>query len=255
MEMKIIRFWDGERVSYGVSETDSVRIIEGDLFGENTIGDRVFDKRHIQILAPCEPSKVICIGLNYHDHAKEVSMEIPTQPVVFLKPSSAVTGTGTSIIYPPQCTRLDYEAELAIVMKDIAQCIEPEEAPAKILGFTCANDITARNLQPMDGQWTLAKSFDTFCPIGPHIETNIDPSNLSIKLYLNGELKQDSNTSQMIFSVDYIISYLSKHMTLFPGDVIITGTSPGISAMKAGDTVEVDIEGIGKLVNTVTMKK
>ena len=252
--MKLVRFWDGEKISYGSLKADKIKVIEGNVFFNYQVGSKSFNINEVQILAPCEPSKVVCIGLNYVDHAKELTMEVPGEPIVFLKPNSAVTATGTSIIYPPQCTRLDYEAELAVVIGSIARNVSIQEASEKILGYTCANDITARNLQRKGAQWTLAKSFDTFCPIGPHIVTNISPDNLKIRLILNGKTMQNSNTSQMIFSVDFLVSYLSRYMTLFPGDVIITGTPPGVGPMNSGDVVEVKIEKIGNLKNIVGQK-
>ncbi|MFC1571257.1 fumarylacetoacetate hydrolase family protein [Candidatus Margulisiibacteriota bacterium] len=187
------------------------------------------------------PSKIICVGLNYRDHAKELNMPIPEYPLIFLKAPSSLIFPDNPIVYPPQTKELHYEAELAIVMKD----------KSRILGFTCANDVTARDLQRKDSQWTRAKSFDTFCPVGPKIVKDIDPDNLDIKLYLNGELKQSSSTSNMIFKIDYLVSFISRIMTLEPEDVILTGTPPGVGPMKVGDVVEVEIGGIGKLRNSV----
>lgn len=252
--MKIVRFWDGNKVSYGSLADHKISPISGSIFGNFTISKETIDFNDVQILTPCEPTKVVCIGLNYYDHAKEMNLSVPEEPIVFLKPSSSVTGPDTNIVYPPQCTRMDYEAELAVVMGSVTKNIEAEDALSNVLGYTCSNDVTARNLQPKDGQWTIAKSFDTFCPIGPYIVTDISADNLEIKLIINNEIKQNSNTSQMIFSVPYLISYLSKVMTLFPGDVIITGTPPGVGPMELGDTVTVEIEKIGKLTNTVSSK-
>jgi 2-keto-4-pentenoate hydratase/2-oxohepta-3-ene-1,7-dioic acid hydratase in catechol pathway len=198
-----------------------------------------------------KPTKIICVGLNYTDHAKEMGKEIPKEPVLFMKPPTTVIYNGDSIIYPAMTKELHYEAELAVVIKDRIKNIKPEEAFDHIQGFTCANDVTARDLQKRDGQWIRAKSFDTFCPLGPRIVKDIDPDNLSIKTYLNGELKQSSSTSNMIFSVDYLISFISQVMTLEKDDVIITGTPPGIGAMKVGDEVVIEIEGIGRLTNKV----
>ncbi len=198
------------------------------------------------------PTKIICIGLNYRDHAKEMGLAIPERPVMFLKPPTSVIGMGDAIVYPePQTRELHYEAELAIVIKDLIHKITEDEAPKHILGFTCANDVTARDLQRIDGQWTRAKSFDTFCPLGPDIVSNIDPDHLKIKLYLNGQVKQDSNTEQMIFKPFYLVSFISSVMTLLPGDIILTGTPAGIGPMQKGDTVTVEIEGIGRLTNKV----
>ena len=191
-------------------------------------------------MMPFSPSKIICVGLNYYDHAKELGMEIPKYPVLFLKPPTAVIGNGDKIIYPAQTSNLHYEAELAIVILE-----------DRSLGYTCANDVTARDLQKIDGQWTRAKSFNTFCPLGPKIVSGIDSDNLNIKLYLNGEIKQNSNTSQMIFKPLYLVKFISEIMTLLPGDVILTGTPPGVGPMDRGDEVVVEIEGIGRLTNKV----
>ena len=188
-----------------------------------------------------KPTKIIAVGLNYIDHAKELKMPIPDEPIIFLKPPTAVISHKDKIIYPKGVKQLDYEAELAVVMKD----------KKHILGYTCANDVTARDLQRKDVQWTRSKSFDTFCPLGPRVVKNVDPNNLEIKLYLNGKLKQSSHTSNMIFRVEELVSFISKIMTLCPGDVILTGTPPGVGPMKIGDVVEVEIEGIGKLTNFV----
>jgi len=249
--MRIVRFWDGNKVSYGSLEDDIVWSIEGNLYGNYSLSNKSLNLNEVQLLAPCEPTKVICIGLNYHDHAKEMNLPIPKEPIIFLKPPSSITGPGTNIVYPSQCTRLDYEAELAIVMGSVTKNIEPEDAMDNVLGYTCSNDVTARNLQPKDGQWAMAKSFDTFCPIGPYIATDVSASDLNIKLMLNGEVKQNSNASQMIFSVPFLVSYLSKIMTIFPGDVILTGTPPGVGPMEPGDVVTIEIENIGKLTNVV----
>jgi len=178
-------------------------------------------------------------------------MDIPKVPKLFMKPSTSVIGNGDKIVYPKDVTQLDYEAELGIVIKDEIKNIEPDQVDKHILGYTCANDVTARDLQRADGQWTRAKSFDTFCPLGPKVVKDIDPDNLNIKIYLNGELKQSSNTSNMIFSVKEIVSFVSKVMTLLPGDVIITGTPPGVGPMKKGEKVKVEVEGIGILENEV----
>lgn len=198
-----------------------------------------------------KPSKIVCVGLNYRDHAKELKMPIPEYPILFMKPPSALIYHNDPIIYPPQTKELHYEAELAIVIKDRIKNIKREDAFDHILGFSCGNDVTARDLQRLDGQWTRAKSFDSFCPVGPKIVKDIDSHKLDIKLYLNGELKQSSNTSNMIFKADYLVSFISQIMTLEPEDVILTGTPPGVGEMKVGDVVEVEIEGIGKLVNKV----
>ena len=198
-----------------------------------------------------KPSKIIALGLNYIDHAKELNMKIPDEPIIFLKPPSAVIGHLEKIIYPEGVKELHYEAELAIVVKKRAKNVPPEDAYRYILGYTCFNDVTARDIQRKDIQWTRAKSFDTFCPVGPEIVSNIDPSNLKIEAYLNDKLVQSSNTKNMIFKVPEIFSFISKIMTLEEGDIIATGTPPGVGPMKRGDKIEVRIEKIGSLINFV----
>jgi len=198
------------------------------------------------------PSKVVAVGLNYRDHARELNMELPQYPLIFMKPSTSVIGDGAEIVFPPQTKELHYEGELAIVMGARARNIPVGEARGYIAGFTCANDVTARDLQRMDGQWTRAKSFDTFCPLGPRIVNDINPAALRITTRVNGQVKQDSTTANMVFNVYDLVSFVSGIMTLLPGDVIITGTPPGVGALLPGDMVEVQIEGIGTLKNTVT---
>jgi len=198
------------------------------------------------------PSKIVCVGLNYKDHAKELKMELPSHPIIFLKPPTAVIGDGDAIIYPDWMTKnLHYEAELGIVIKKLAYRVSENDVAQYIDGYCCANDVTARDLQNLDGQWTRAKSFDTFCPLGPRIVKDIDPNKLDIKLTLNGQVKQHSNTEQMIFKPAYLVSFISQIMTLLPGDIIITGTPPGVGPMQKGDEVVVEIQGIGKLSNRI----
>jgi len=197
------------------------------------------------------PTKIIAIGLNYLDHAKEFNMELPEYPLIFMKPPTAVIGNGETIIYPPQTQELHYEGELGIVIGKKARNVSEAEAGLCIAGYTCANDVTARDLQRMDGQWTRSKSFDTFCPLGPKIAKGIDPTNLAISTRVNGVTKQNSNTNQMIFNPFQLVSFISAIMTLMPGDIISTGTPPGVGPLNVGDTVEVEIEGIGILRNPV----
>lgn len=202
-----------------------------------------------------KPSKIIAIGLNYYDHAREMKMAIPDHPIMFLKPPTTVIKNGESVICPHQTKNLHYEGELAVVIKDKIKNIAKQEAVKHIEGYTCANDVTARDLQNIDGQWTRAKSFDTFCPLGPKIVKDIDPLNLKIQTRVNGVTKQDSNTKEMIFDVFELVAFVSSVMTLMPGDIIITGTPAGVGPIKAGDTVEVEIEGIGTLKNKVIKEK
>jgi len=191
----------------------------------------------------------VAIGLNYRDHAEELNLALPEEPLLFLKPASSVIGPGDRIVLPPHSARVDYEAELAIVIGKTAKNVSRGQAGDYIQGYTCLNDVTARDLQTKDGQWTRSKGFDTFCPIGPWIETEIDPSDLKIELLLNGEAKQQSRTSNLIFNSLQLVEFITGVMTLLPGDVIATGTTSGIGPMKDGDKVEVRIEGIGSLIN------
>jgi 2-keto-4-pentenoate hydratase/2-oxohepta-3-ene-1,7-dioic acid hydratase in catechol pathway len=197
------------------------------------------------------PTKIVLLGLNYTDHAAELGMPLPAEPILFLKPPTALVGPEDYILYPAQAERVDYEAELAVVMQDPCKNVEPGDVMDYVAGFTCLNDVTARDLQRKDGQWTRAKSFDTFCPVGPRIVGNIEPNNVRIQSYLNGELRQDSTTAKFIFRVEELVSFVSQVMTLLPGDIVATGTPSGIGAMERGDTIEIVIEGIGTLRNYV----
>jgi 2-keto-4-pentenoate hydratase/2-oxohepta-3-ene-1,7-dioic acid hydratase in catechol pathway len=203
------------------------------------------------LLPPTTPTKIVCIGRNYADHAKELGNEAPSEPLLFLKPPSALLAPGGTIVRPSQSQLVHHEGELAIVVGREAKNVSREHWRDYVLGFTCANDVSARDLQRKDVQFTRGKGFDTFCPIGPHIETDLDPSDLRVVTRLNGEVKQDGRTSQMIFPCDVLFAYVSEHMTLMPGDVILTGTPAGVGSLNAGDTVEVEIEGIGTLTNAV----
>ncbi|MEW6089118.1 MAG: fumarylacetoacetate hydrolase family protein [bacterium] len=252
--MKIARFDKNKKIYYGEVLNGKIKVIKGDIFNKYNFTDEEFSLDEVKILSPVFPGKVVCAGLNYADHAKEMNLKTPDEPVIFIKPATAVIGPGDNIIYPASVSQLDYEAELAVVIKNKIKDITPSESKKNILGYTCLNDVTARDLQRKDGQWTRAKSFDTFCPTGPYIVNDIDPDNLSIKLYLNDKIKQNSNTKNFIFKVDFMVSFISRIMTLFPGDIISTGTPSGIGPMKANDTVIVEIEGIGSLKNSVKGK-
>ena len=251
--MKVLQFYDftDKNIYYGILKDEIIHKIEGDIFGTFTESNDFVTLDRIKILPVTLPYKIICVGLNYKDHADEVKMKLPVEPIIFLKPNSSIIGQNDYIVLPDQSKRVEYEAELAVVIKKEGKHIPLEEAKNYILGYSCANDITARDLQKKDGQWTRAKSFDTFCPLGPFIETEIDPTNLEIKLFLNKELKQHSNTAYMIFGIYYLVSFISSVMTLFPGDIILTGTPPGVGEIKKGDEVIVSIEGIGELKNFV----
>ena len=203
----------------------------------------------IEIESPSEPSKIVCIGLNYKDHAKELNEELPEKPTIFIKPSTTVNRTENIVVYPKISSQVDYEGELAIVIGKHSKQVSVEEADECIFGYTIINDVTARDFTLGDGQWTRGKSCDGFAPIGPYIETDLDPLNQIITTKVNGEIRQNSNTNQMIFSPQEILSYISQTMTLNPGDIIATGTPPGVGEMKANSTVEVEIKDIGTLRN------
>jgi 2-keto-4-pentenoate hydratase/2-oxohepta-3-ene-1,7-dioic acid hydratase in catechol pathway len=198
-----------------------------------------------------EPSKIVAVGRNYVEHAKELGNDTPSEPIIFLKPSTAVLAPGGTIVRPAMSQRVDHEGELAIVIGAVGKNVRAADWRSVVQGFTCANDVTARDLQKKDVQFTRAKSFDTFCPLGPHIETELDPSRLHIQTRVNGVVKQDGNTEQMVFKCDFLIEFITAVMTLLPGDVILTGTPAGVGPLNAGDVVEVEIEGIGVLRNVV----
>ncbi|MGB6064328.1 MAG: fumarylacetoacetate hydrolase family protein [Desulfomonilaceae bacterium] len=244
--MRLARFAVNDRVLRGRLEGDKLFPIE-----ENTFSGE-FSLDRVKLLPPSLPTKIVAIGLNYRDHAEEVKLQLPDEPLLFLKPPSSVVGPGDRIVLPPQSTRVDYEAELAIVIGKTARHVSRDAAHEYILGYTCLNDVTARDLQTKDGQWTRSKGFDTFCPVGPWVETAVDPSDLKIELFLNGVRKQESRTSNLIFDSYSLVEFISNVMTLLPGDLIATGTTSGIGPMKAGDDVEVRIEGIGSLKNIVS---
>jgi 2-keto-4-pentenoate hydratase/2-oxohepta-3-ene-1,7-dioic acid hydratase in catechol pathway len=250
--MKLVRFQVEDRTAYGILHGDDVAELEGDFSSSLTALKACHPLSAVKLLAPCSPSKIVAAGLNYRDHAAEIGLAVPLEPVIFLKPATAVIGPGDAINYPRMSAQVDYEAELGVVIKDRVKDIGPDEAKAHILGYTCANDVTARDIQRKDGQWTRAKSFDTFCPVGPWIETQLDPGDLAIESFLNGERRQSSRTAQFIFPVHYLVSFISEIMTLLPGDLIMSGTPAGIGPMKPGDEVEVRIEGIGSLRNRVS---
>lgn len=229
-------------------------VFTGELFEgkvHSTMGGREYAMDKVKILPPCKPTKIVCVGLNYRDHAEEMKDRIPDEPVLFIKPASSVIGHEDNIIYPAQSKQVDYEAELGIVIGKKTHKCSAKHAKEHILGYTCFNDVTARDLQKKDVQWTRAKSFDTFSPIGPFIVTEIDPSNMAIKSKLNGEVKQSSTTANMIFDVYRLVEFVSGVMTLEAGDVIATGTPSGIGPMKKGDVIEIEIEGVGTLRNNI----
>ncbi len=250
--MRIIRCKVERRCYYGILEGDSsISVIKGLPFQTIKETGLRFSIEEVKLLAPCTPSKVIGIGLNYRDHAEELGMPVPEEPLIFLKPETSVIGPFERIRYPSVAQRVDFEAELAVIIGKYAKAVSVEHARHVILGYTCFNDVTARDLQFKDVQYTRAKGFDTFAPLGPWIETDVDPLQVSIECYLNGERKQHSNTTHLIFDPYTVVSFVSHIMTLKPGDVIASGTPPGVGPMKPGDTVEVKIEHIGSLINHV----
>lgn len=253
--MKIARYSTDSGSAYGIIEDQTLYAASGDLFGGLTKGDEVGNVADAKLLAPLDPGKIVCIGLNYALHAKESGVtELPKEPVVFMKPPSAVIGPGDAIELANPQNQTDYEAELAIVIGKTAKDVEPGDALSYVLGYTGANDVSDRVQQKGDGQWIRAKGYDTYCPIGPVIATDLEPGNLKIGSKLNGEQRQDSNTNDLIFDVPFLISFLSKVMTLNPGDLILTGTPEKVGGLTPGDTIAVEIEGIGTLTNPVTKR-
>lgn len=248
--MKIVRFEIEGKIGIGDWGKEEIRELTGDLSSLKPNG-KSFPSKKVRLLTPCVPSKIIAVGKNYPSHVKELSSPTPTEPILFLKPPSALLPPNGNIIYPSMSKRVDFEAELGVVIKKRVQGISPEEVDSAILGYTCINDVTARDLQKKDGQWTRAKSFDTFAPVGPWIVTDLNPVDLRVESYLNGERKQSGRTSEMIFDILTLICFISKVMTLEPGDLIATGTPAGIGPMKKGDTIEIRINEIGTLKNQV----
>lgn len=249
--MRIARLIYKKKEYWGIVKGHEVCLLKRPPFARITPGHSVVPLAKAGLLAPATPSKIILAGLNYRDHAKELGMAVPEEPVIFLKPPTTLIGPGASIVYPAGVSRLDHEAELALVVRKQAKDVPVNRVREYILGYTCLNDVTARDIQKKDGQWTRAKSFDTFCPLGPWIQTGISPKALDIRCRLNGCLRQSSNTSDFIFSVERLFSFISRVMTLYPGDVISTGTPCGTGPMRRGDVVSVSIEGIGTLQNPV----
>ncbi len=255
--MQVARFAGDDDPQFGLIGDDkgvpTLGILKGDpLYAGFELAGRKIPLDDVRLLAPVIPrSKVVCVGINYRRHAAELGGDVPDEPLIFLKPNTSVIGPGEPILYPSQSTDVHYEGELAVVIGRICRDVSAEDASKVIFGYTIANDVTARDLQAKDGQWARAKGFDTFCPLGPWIETDLDPSNLQVSTALNDEPKQDGHTSDMVFSVPDIVEYVSSFMTLLPGDVILTGTPEGVGPMDVGDSVSVTIEGIGTLTNRV----
>ncbi len=251
-KIKFCRFdHKGER-GWGIVINDQgIQRIEGDPFQGYAEGTGRLALPDVRLLPPSLPSKIVALGLNYRDHAEEVKLKLPEEPLLFIKPSTAVIGPGDPIVIPPMSQRVDYEGELGVVIGKRVKNVDVARAEEAIAGYTCFNDVTARDLQYKDKQWTRAKSFDTFAPMGPWLVKGLDPSNLALTTELNGKVVQSTSTTQLIFPVEQIVSFISQVMTLLPGDVIATGTTSGIGPMEPGDRVTVTIEGIGSLTNPV----
>jgi 2-keto-4-pentenoate hydratase/2-oxohepta-3-ene-1,7-dioic acid hydratase in catechol pathway len=249
--VRIARVSYGGGISFGVIEGDEVAEIDGPPIGALRFTGKRAPLADCRLLAPVIPSKVIAIGLNYRDHAEEMGQALPEEPLMFLKPGTAVIGPGDAIRKPPECQRLDHEGELAVVVGGLVRAADRATAEASILGYTVGNDVTARDLQIKDIQWTRGKGFDTFCPLGPWIETDIDATGLDLEVRVNGETRQRSNTKNLIFDPPALVLFVSRVMTLLPGDVILTGTPSGVGPMEPGDECEVEIAGVGALSNGV----
>jgi 2-keto-4-pentenoate hydratase/2-oxohepta-3-ene-1,7-dioic acid hydratase in catechol pathway len=249
--LRIARFKRSNRIAYGVVKDGAVEEISSTPFLPYELTGEVHSLTEVRLLAPCIPSKVVGIALNYRDHVTEMGLPLPSHPVFFYKPSTAVVGPGDHVVIPPRCEQLDYEGELSVVVGSVAKSVAAERWREVLLGFTCGIDATARDHQREDHQWGRAKGFDTSAPLGPWIETDLDPSKLRLVTRLNGEVRQDSNTSQMVFDVPALVAFVTSYVTLLPGDVIMTGTPSGVGPMTSGDKLEVEIDGIGTLESSV----
>jgi 2-keto-4-pentenoate hydratase/2-oxohepta-3-ene-1,7-dioic acid hydratase in catechol pathway len=267
--VRIARFAKGDGVAYGVVEGDTgqpqtIAELHGHPFGVAPAGVQVTGNRYplaeVRLLAPVLPSKVVAVGKNYAGHVREMSdlfpePQLPEEPILFLKPSTSVTGPGDRIAYPVKLTdRVDFEGELAVIIGRLCRDVPKQRAADVIFGYTCANDVTARDLQLKDGQWTRAKGFDTFCPLGPWMETGVDPADLGITTTVNGNVKQHARTSELLWDVPSLIEYVSSVMTLLPGDVLLTGTPEGVGPLTDGDEVSVTVESVGTLTNRVVIR-
>ena len=251
--MRIVRYEtkDGRKPKYGWLLGDKVGEIGGNVFGRYRRNEAETPLSDVKLLAPSEPTKIVCVGRNYVEHAKELGNEVPKVPLIFMKPPSSVINPNDTISLPPQSTQVEHEGELVAVIGTRGRHITTENAKKYILGYTIGNDVTARDLQKSDGQWTRAKGFDTFCPFGPWIDTEFDPADSVVTCRVNGQMRQMASTRDMVFNVGVLIAYISSVMTLNPGDLIFTGTPAGVGELKNGDEVVVEIEGLGVLKNSV----
>jgi 2-keto-4-pentenoate hydratase/2-oxohepta-3-ene-1,7-dioic acid hydratase in catechol pathway len=246
-----IEYDNGPR--YVAEQDGEWRLIDGDIFGDHALGEKIAPDGH-RLLAPVMPSKIVCVGLNYKDHAAEVKKPLPPEPLLFIKPSTCVIGPGDAIVLPDGIGRVDHEAEAAVVIGRRASRVRAEDAHEYIFGITCVNDVTARELQNKGAGYTRAKGFDTFAPVGPCIARGVDyakPDGLGVEGWVNGQKRQASSTQQLIFTIPHLVEYISTNMTLLPGDIISTGTPSGIGPLEAGDSVTIKVEGVGELTNSV----
>jgi 2-keto-4-pentenoate hydratase/2-oxohepta-3-ene-1,7-dioic acid hydratase in catechol pathway len=250
--VKVARFSNGAEPRFGIVDGPELVVLKGHplVAGYQTTGERV-PLKEVKLLAPTIPSKIICIGKNFADHAAEIGEEVTEEPLIFFKPSSAIIGHGDAIVIPPQSKQVELEAELCLVIGKLAKNVSVDKAMEYLWGVTIANDVTARDLQFGDGQWARSKGFDTFCPLGPWVETEFLPDGQVIESRVNGEVRQNVAITEMVHNIPNIISYVSKNMSLLPGDIILTGSPAGISVIKSGDMIECEIEGIGILATPV----
>ncbi|MFM1994814.1 MAG: hypothetical protein RLZZ610_331 [Actinomycetota bacterium] len=250
--MKIARFSNGAEPRFGIVDGPELVVLKGHplAVGYETTGERI-PLKDVKLLAPTIPSKIVCIGKNFADHAAEIGEDVTAEPLIFFKPSSAIIGHGEKIVIPPQSSQVELEAELTIVIGKLAKNVSEADSLDYVFGYTIANDVTARDLQFNDGQWARAKAFDTFCPLGPWIETEFLPDEQVIESRINGDVRQNVSISKMTHNIRSIVSYVSKNFTLLPGDIILTGSPAGISKIQSGDLIECEIEGIGILANSV----
>jgi 2-keto-4-pentenoate hydratase/2-oxohepta-3-ene-1,7-dioic acid hydratase in catechol pathway len=250
--VKVARFSNGAEPRFGIVDGPELVVLKGHplVAGYQTTGERI-PLKEVKLLAPTIPSKIVCIGKNFADHAAEIGEEVTEEPLIFFKPSSAIVGHGDAIVIPPQSKQVELEAELCLVIGKLAKNVSEDKALEYLWGVTIANDVTARDLQFGDGQWARSKAFDTFCPLGPWVETEFVPDGQVIESRVNGEVRQNVSITEMVHKIPFIISYVSKNMSLLPGDIILTGSPAGISVINAGDLIECEIEGIGILSNPV----
>jgi 2-keto-4-pentenoate hydratase/2-oxohepta-3-ene-1,7-dioic acid hydratase in catechol pathway len=250
MEMRVVRFDHRGKTVYGLVEGDSIVPLSAAPWESGGRPERAgapVDRRSAALLVPTVPSKILCVGRNYRAHAAELGQEVPEKPLIFLKPPSSLLPHRGTVLLPPESGRVDHEGELAVVIGKVGRRLSREEASSAIFGYTCALDITARDLQKTDGQWWRAKGFDTFCPLGPAVETDVDPSDLLLEVRVDGVVKQSGKTGAMVFDIPTLVAWVSHAMTLLPGDAILTGTPEGVSPLSPGQTVEVRIGGVGTL--------